>query len=84
MAIFSARGMPHESGVVQADTTLNAWLQLIRAEDLGTPGLCLTEPQVRRDGGRKVLRLLLATFMIGVTVPYSGRASASLRDSGTT
>jgi len=33
------------------DTHVNEWLQLIRAEYLEVPGLCLTKPQVERLWG---------------------------------
>lgn len=35
----------------KADTHIADWLQLIRAEYLEIPGLCLTKPQVQRRWG---------------------------------
>ena len=37
--------------MLPADTHITDWLQLIRAEYLEIPGLCLTKPQVQRLWG---------------------------------
>ena len=41
----------HTVGVPIGDTTIEDWLQLIRAEYLEIPGLRLTKPQVQRLWG---------------------------------
>jgi hypothetical protein len=48
-----------------ADRHIGEWLQLIRAEYLEIPGLCLTKPQVQRLWG---LDLLVAEALLAALV----------------
>ena len=65
---------------VTAGTPITDWLQLIRAEYMEIPGLCLTKPQVRRLWGLDdVMAEALLTVLIDVKFLRRTRRDAYVR-----